>query len=191
LISAALVSAPAVRMLWDAARGDGGDRTGTPPPLLTIERVRTLSELMTLTVRTADVRLEILAGFTGSTHALLLVHGEVRLGVDLSAARFECVDPAARRAVLVLPQPTVRSARLDHGRTRLLRLWDEGLWAVTRGGGDADAAVVSRAYRDAERLLADAARDSSHAQRARAQAEHVLRAFLDVTGWRLDVRWDP
>jgi hypothetical protein len=159
--------------------------------LLTIERVRTLSELTTLTVRSADVRAASLAGFTGSTHALLLVHGEVRVGVDLAEARFEHVDPAAHRAVLVLPQPTVRSARLDHGRTRLLRLWDEGLWAVTPGGNDADAMLVNAAYLDAERLLITAARDSSYVRSAKAQAEHVLLEFVHVTGWRMDVRWEP
>ena len=67
----------------------------------TLEQIQTLASLTTLKINVADALVTQLAGRTGGIRAVLVVHGNVTLGVDLSKARFESVDQRNRTAVLV------------------------------------------------------------------------------------------
>jgi len=58
--------------------------------------------------------------------AVLLVKGEVRIATDLGQARFESVDGANKAAVLILDPPTVSTAAIDHVRTRLFAVTEQG-----------------------------------------------------------------
>jgi len=156
---------------------------------LTVERILPLSVLTTLKVEVADARVTQLRGYTGSVKAVLVARGDITVGVDLSQARFDRVDEQARTAVLVLPQPTVQSVRLDHEQTKLIGVWPTGLWTVVPGGEDADAAAVNVAYRDAERSVSGAAAHGQLLLHSRAQAERVLRAFFTALGWDVRIRW--
>ena len=156
----------------------------------TLEQVRGLAALTVLAVDVADVQVTDLRGYTGGARAALVVKGDLTLATDLSEARFASVDAAARTAVLVLPPPRVAGPRVDHTRTRLVWVWRYGLWQVAPGGGDgAQATVVNRAFAEAQRVVAAAGADPALDARARAQAEAVLRAFGEATGWTLTVRW--
>jgi hypothetical protein len=191
LVFPMVVAAVAILLWWKL--------TGAPPkpPLLattsnaglTIEQVRMLSTLTTLRVEVADASVTDLRGYLGGMKAVLVVKGDVTLGVDLSAARFEKVDRKARTAVLVLPQPAVQSARVDHERSRLVDLHTGGVWLIVPGGGEAQAAVVDRAYRDAQRIVGAAAEDPAMRERARRQAEQVLGAFFRAADCKVSVRW--
>src|SRR5947209_13443372 len=97
---------------------------------LTLERIQTLSVLTTLRVEVADARVTEIAGYTGSIKAVLVIRGEVDIGVDLSKAQFESVDESAHSVTLLLPQPSVHSAHLDQQRTKLIGVWPTGLWSV-------------------------------------------------------------
>ena len=66
-----------------------------------------------------------------------------------------------KTAVLLLPQPQVQSVRLDHERTKLIGLWPSGLWTIVPDEQEADAAVVNAAYEQAERTVAEAAKESA------------------------------
>ena len=92
--------------------------------------------------------------------------------------------------MLLLPQPQVQFARLDHERTKLVGIWPGGLWTIVPGGRDADAAAVNAGYREAQRAVAAAADDPELAGRARRQAQVVLRAFCAALGWDVQVRWE-
>jgi hypothetical protein len=119
----------------------------------------------------------------------ILVKGDFLLGTDLSAARFEAVDPAQHTATLVLPPPAAASPRVDHARTRVFAISTNGLWQVVPGGDEAAAAVVNRAYADAQRIVSAAADDRALRDRARRQAESVLRTFFAAVGWTVEIRW--
>lgn len=172
-------------------------RPTAPPPAptdshaagLTLERVRELSELTTLKVQVADALETQIQGRTGSIKAVLVVRGELTVGVDLSAAKFETIDEKNHTAVLLLPQPVVTSTALDQERTRLLGVWESGLWTIVPGGEEADAAAVNRAYRDAERDVAKAGEDSGVLQQARDRSERALDMFAQRMGWSLKVHW--
>jgi Protein of unknown function (DUF4230) len=80
---------------------------------------------------------------------VLVVHGSVTLGVDLSKVRFESVDQRNRTAVLVLPAPNVQSVSLDQQKTRIVAICESGLWIILLGNGEADAAAANLANRQA------------------------------------------
>jgi hypothetical protein len=156
---------------------------------VSIEQVQALSSLVTAKVDVADVTETSIKGRTGGVQAALLVKGDFLLGTDLAQARFESVDRAAHTAVLVLPQPQVTSPRLDHDRTRVFAISESGLWQFVPKDGRTSAAVVNLAYQDAQRQVERACNDPSLLERARRQAESVLRAFFAAAGWQLKVRW--
>jgi hypothetical protein len=154
-----------------------------------VEQVQALAALVTVKVDVADVQETRLDGRSGGIRAAVLVRGDFLVGTDLGRAQFTAVDPAAKTCVVVLPKPVAASPRLDHDRTRLFAVTESGLWRVTLGDGATHAAVVERAYRDAQRLIATTAEDPAALVRAREQAEKVVAAFLAAAGWHATVRW--
>ena len=171
---------------WPRCQRKGGN----DPP--SIEAVRQLSELATVRVLLADVQSSRLEGVVGGAEADLLVRGELLVWVDLAQARFEGVDPVSKTAGVVLPQPRVSPPRIDHAKSRVVRVRQTGVWAVLPGDG-AQAAVVTRAFREAERALAggggsDADR-AEYLSLARRRTEEVLASAFGPTGWSLSVRW--
>jgi hypothetical protein len=160
-----------------------------PDPAPTIEKIQGLASVTTLRVDVADAIVSELPGKTGSIKTVLIVRGDVTLGVDLSGASFEQVDRDERSAVLHLPRPTVQSVRLDQDRTKLVGVWEQGLWAITPGGGDADTAAVNQAMRRAQTIVESAGQDPEIVGRCRAQTEQVLVAFLRNLGWTVRVEW--
>jgi hypothetical protein len=188
--ASASVAVLALAAAWRVLQGIG------PPPVpageaagLNVQRLVPLSVLTTLKVQVADVQVTRLAGRAGSVEAVLVLRGEIEVGVDLSRARFERVDESAKAAVLVLPAPAVQSVRLDHEHTRLAALWQSGLWTLVPGGEEAQAAAVNLAYRDGQRRLAELAAGPQLLAAARRQAERVLGVFVGELGWKARVRW--
>jgi hypothetical protein len=169
---------------WRATGSGGGGHTG-----LTIEQMQPLAGLVTTRVEVADVLESDLDGYTGGMRVALLVKGDFLMGVDLSEARFEAVDDAARTAVLVLPQPRARSPRLDHEKTKVFAVSQSGLWQIAPGGGQATGKVIDRGYREAQRLIAAAYEDPALVSRSRRQAEAVLATFFKAMGWEVSVKW--
>jgi hypothetical protein len=191
LIVMATAAGFALRRVWAVPTllvEQGGGRTTHAG--LTVERLQPLSSLVTARVDVADVVETTLTGHTGSVRVAILVKGDFLLGTDLSAARFADVDAVHRTATLVLPPPAVTSARVDHARTRVFAINTNGLWQVVPGGDEAAAMVVNRAYADAQRIVTTAADDRALLDRARRQAESVLRVFFGAVGWTVEIRWD-
>jgi hypothetical protein len=155
----------------------------------TIEEIQTLASLTTLKVNVADAIVTEFSGRTGGIACVLVVHGSVTLGVDLRKARFESVNQKNRTAVLVLPEPTIQSVALDQEKTKIVALWDNGLWIILPGQGEANAAATNLAYREAQKVVARAADDRELIEQARRQAERVLKAFIEEMRWRGEVHW--
>jgi hypothetical protein len=181
----------AVMLLWPMQIA-----SRSPPPVefsqgsgLEVEKIQALSVLTTLKMDVAEAQLTELQGYTGTITAVLVIRGDVTVGVDLSKARFEQVNERDRTAVLVLPQPQVQSVRLDQERTRLVGVWPSGLWTIVPGGEEADTGAVNLAYRDGQRAITAAAQDPQVLVHSRQQAEGVLRLFLGALGWDVRVRW--
>jgi hypothetical protein len=154
-----------------------------------LEQIQTLSSLTTLKVNVADAIVTDLDGRTGGIKCVLVVHGSVTLGVDLSKARFESVDQRNRRVILMLPPPRVQSVALDQKRTKVMALCENGLWTIVPGNGEAYVAAANLAYREAEKVVAEAAQDPELGTRAQQQTEFVIRSFFQAIEWQNDLHW--
>jgi len=64
-----------------------------------------------------DVVTAKIEGWTRGNSLVLIVHGEIGIGVDLDKSRYLEIDHDRRCAVLELPEPKVLYTRLDHDRT--------------------------------------------------------------------------
>jgi hypothetical protein len=157
------------------------------PKVPSVESIRGLSELTTLRVEIADVRLTRISGMTGGVEAAMLVRGDLTVSTDLAAARFEAVDASACTATLTLPPPRISPPRVNHERSRLVTVREFGLWTLVPGE-DASVAAVNRAWLEAERQLATD-QGITHVAVARRRAEQVLTTFFGGIGWRVRVRW--
>lgn len=155
---------------------------------LTIQQIQPLSSLVTTRVDVADVQETTISGYTGSMKVAILVKGDFLMGVELRNARLENVDPEKKTAVLILPQPTVSSARVDHSRTRVFSITSGGLWQMVPGD-EGRPQLLNRAYEDAQRIVASAAEDRELIERARGQAQRVMRTFFEMVGWSVSIRF--
>jgi hypothetical protein len=87
--------------------------------------------------------------------------------------------------VLVLPAPRIQTVALDHEKTKVVALCENGLWIMVPDEGDDDAVAANLAYREAQKIVARAAEDPELIERARRQAEAVLSTFFVSVGWRV------
>ena len=120
---------------------------------------------------------------------VVVVNGDVELGVDMEQARLEDVNPEDRTATLLLPEPKVRHARLDHGRTTVYSLDREGLWCLIFSDKPSRR-LVNRAMKQAKAEVESAAKDPGLVEQARRRSERVLRGAFEVIGWEVGVVWD-
>jgi hypothetical protein len=160
------------------------------PPPMTIEQIQALAELVTARVHVSDVRECRIDGFTGGTRVLLVVRGEILLGVDLEQARFAGNDAARRSSTLLLPEPRVTSVRLDHQGTRITSMGPHGLWVIVPWRTK-DQQLINRAYQEAQAALEAAADDPDLPQHGKAHAEAVLHRFATAMSWQLHIQWAP
>ena len=153
-----------------------------------IGRISELAELVVLRVPVSKVHVTTLVGYVGSVSCVVLVHGELELGTDLKLAEFTEVDTEARTATLVLVEPKVRRARLDHSQTSVYRIDRGGLW---KGLPSAEPArrIVNQALIEAQHCVEAAGDDSQYVDRAKRHTELVLQQFLQALGWEVKLVW--
>lgn len=156
---------------------------------LLISHITEMAELVTLKVPVSTVLTSKLAGYIGSIKCVIVVYGEVELGVDMEAIRFEDVDPVARSATLILPEPKVRHARLDHERTMIYSLSREGLWWVLMSDEPARR-LVNDVMKRAETVVKSTANEPHLEMQARRKAEVVLQSAFQMIEWKIDLVWD-
>jgi hypothetical protein len=147
----------------------------------TIERLERLAQLITTRVHIADVLVGEDQGCQGSW----LIRGDGLLGIDLGHAEILDRDEQTRQATIVLPQPCVLQARVDHEKTRT---WEvrRTSWVPWRGDKDG---LRDSVMREAQRLVAQAANSPENLAHARTAAEAILQGFYEEVGWRVRVRW--
>jgi Protein of unknown function (DUF4230) len=155
---------------------------------LLISRITEMAELVTLKVPVSTVLTSELAGYVGGVRCVVVVNGDVELGVDLEQARLEDVNPEARTATLVLPEPKVCHSRLDHERTTVYSLDRQGLWWLVFSDEPARR-LVNRAMKQAQSEVESVGEDSQYVDRARRHTEHVLIRFLEALGWEVKLVW--
>ena len=171
----------------------GGRSSGLEPSIedhqaVLISRIAEVAELVTLKVPVSTVLTSELAGYVGGISCIVVVNGNVELGVDLEQARIEDVDPEARTATLILPRPKVRHARLDHERTTVYSVNRQGIWWLALGDEPARK-LVNKAMLEAQAVVEEVAQNSGLVEQARRRAERVLREAFEAVGWEVGLRW--
>jgi len=120
-----------------------------------------------------------LFGMVEAKDAILLVAaGDVRAGVDLGDLSGDAVTvaPGGRSVEVVLPPPVVLSARLDEGRTYVHTRQTQVLARRSE-------TLESRARREAEKTIEQAAVDAGILERARENARRTVGALVHSLGF--------
>lgn len=114
--------------------------------------------------------------FLAGDRLLLVVHGEVIAGVDLSQLQPQDVTLRDHSIVLRLPQPQILVTRLDNSKTRVYSR-DTGLFSSP------DPNLESQVRQEAERALQDAALQDNILKTAGDNARATLSALLHSLGF--------
>jgi hypothetical protein len=140
-----------------------------------------LSHLVTTKVLIADVLVGEGEGHVGAW----LVKGDALLGVDLRRAKIVAKDDSSRRATIELPLPELLTSRVDHSRTQTWQV-RKTAWMPWSGDGDK---LRDQVMREAQKLVARAARSDEYTSQSKGAAEAIIAAFFAELGWNVEVRW--
>ncbi len=156
-----------------------------PPPIVvtsqgpTIERLEKLSQLLVSRVHIAAV----LVGVSDDSKGAFLIRGDALIGLDLSKAVITEKDDSARRATLLLPQPRVILARVDHEKSKVYEFRTTSWipWHSQPGR------LLEEAMLQAQRMVTQAAGSKENIDQARRQAEVIIAALYEQLGWHLTI----
>jgi len=185
LATLGLVVAQAILLLsrWDfGIRETRPTFTSTGPTMVQLER---LQYLVSTRVHVADV----LVGESRWLQGSWIIQGDALIAVDMSKAEIKGRDDKARGAVIVLPQPSAISARVNHDKSQQ---WDikSRSWIPMASLilGDRSA-MEKEAMLEAQRLIERVAGSEDHKATARRGVEGMLAEFYRGVGWHVSVQW--
>jgi hypothetical protein len=185
LIVLGLVIPQAMSLLskWDLGIADTAASFKSSGP--TIVQLERLQYLVSTRVHMADV----LVGESRWLEGSWIIQGDALLAVDMAKAEIKDKDEKARTAVIVLPQPDVLSARVNHEKTRQ---WDikSRSWIPLASSvlGDRNA-MEKQAMLHAQQLVERAAGSDGNKATARQGVELMLGEFYRAVGWKVSIRW--
>jgi hypothetical protein len=161
-------------------------RVAQSPPIVvssgpTIERLERLSQLVTGKVTICDV----LVGASDDSKGAFLIRGDALIGLDLSKAVITEKDESAKRATILLPQPRVIVARVDHERSKVYEFRTTSWipWHSQSGR------LLEEAMLQAQRMVTKAANSPENIEQARRQAEIIIGALYEHLSWSLKIIW--
>ena len=147
----------------------------------TVQRLERLSQLVTNRVTISDV----LVGVSDDSKGVFVIRGDAIVGLDLSKAVIVEKDEASKRATILLPQPKVIVARVDHEKSKVYEFrtttWIP--WHAQPGR------LLEQAMLQAQRMVEQAANSAENIELARRQAEVILANFFGELGWNVNVTW--
>jgi hypothetical protein len=169
----------------------------SPTAYLTVEQFRDVCELSVVRLAVETVVEARVTGKSGGVSALVLVRGDVDLGVDLATAQLTDLDPVARTATLKLRAPASTRPRIDPAATRIVELRRSGLWSVVPGcvttlagsGPGPEAAVLATAMAEGEARIARAAAAPGARRQSRSRVEQLLAARARELGCAVRIVW--
>lgn len=155
-------------------------RLDTSSPAV-VEQIRKLSRLETVDYSIDKIvegqkSFALLPNFLTGDKLLLIAHGEVIAGVDLSQLRSSDITVNGQSVTVRLPQPQILSSRLDNQRTRVYSR-DTGLLAT------ADPTLESTVRQAAEQQITQAAISDGILNKARQNAQASITALLYGLGF--------
>jgi Protein of unknown function (DUF4230) len=156
--------------------------SSTGPTMIQLER---LQYLVSTRVHVADV----LVGESRWLQGSWIIQGDGLIGVDMSRAEIKGNDDKLRTAVIVLPQPTVISARVNHEKSQQ---WDikSRSWIPMASAilGDRQA-MEKQAMLEAQQLIERAASADEYKEAARRGIQGMLAELYGGVGWNVSIQW--
>ena len=160
-----------------------------PPTPIALADVVELSELVTLEVPMQQLVESRLAGYTGSTHCILIARGTALISTDLAAGKL-VLDHHERMATVTLPVPRVLSCTLDQAGTGVAFVTRTGLWSYVPGPAG-EMQVAEQALARAQRQMRQAAGEPRRIRHAQRRTQKVLSDWVQRQGWTLKIDWRP
>lgn len=128
----------------------------------------------------------------GGTKALLVARGDCFIGTDLKLAKYEAVNPVEKVATLVLSNPKVISARLNHdpksGGSHFYTITSSGL-VVLLPSNERQIKVINKALEKGQQDIEAGCSKPEFLAAAKNSAETVLMSTLSATGWNIKTVW--
>jgi hypothetical protein len=156
--------------------------TSTGPTIVQLER---LQYLVSTRVHVADV----LVGESRWLEGSWIIQGDALLAVDMAKAVIKDRNDQAKTSIIVLPNPGVLSARVNHEKTQE---WDikSRSWVPLASAllGDRTA-MEKQAMLQAQQLVERAAGSDDKKAAARQGVEGMLSEFYRAVGWHISVEW--
>ena len=146
-----------------------------------IRQVRALQRLETVSYTTDKIlsgerENPVLPNFLAGDRLLLIAHGEVIAGMDLSKLQPNDVEVHGSSIAVRLPQAEIFSARLDNAKTRVYSR-DTGLFSSP------DPYLEGEVRAEAERQIQTAALDDGILKTAQANARQTINSMLLSLGF--------
>jgi hypothetical protein len=154
----------------------------TGPTIVQLER---LQYLVSTRVNVADVLVGESRWLAGSW----IIQGDALIGVDMTRAQVREKDPKGQTAVIVLPRPTVISARVNHNKSQQ---WDikSRSWIPLASLLLGDRTTMEKqAMVEAQRLIERAAASEDINETARRFVQGTLAELYRGVGWNISVQW--
>jgi hypothetical protein len=146
-----------------------------------IDRVRALSKLETVHYQVEKVITGKSSGplpdVLTSDKILLVAHGEVVAGIDLSKLQDSDVQVVSNTVTMTLPQPEILYSKLDNSKTYV---YDRQTGIFSKP----DPNLESQVRQAAEQQIVQAAMEDGILNQATTNAQAVLRALLSGLGYR-------
>jgi hypothetical protein len=180
-----ILVAQAVALLrgWDPGVRETPPTFSSPGP--TVVQLERLQQLVSTRVHVTDV----LVGESRWLEGSWIIQGDALLAVDMSKAEVTDTDEKSRTATIILPHPTVLSARVNHERSQQ---WDikarSWIPLASLVLGDRTA-MEKQAMLQAQQLVERAAGSDSHKTTARQGVASMLAEFYQAVGWHISVQW--
>jgi hypothetical protein len=156
-----------------------------PPPLLIVE-LREIAELAVLCVPVSAIHVESIDGYLGGVRCVLILHGTVTIGCDLSSPAL--MQQAPGIYLLQLTEPRMLSATIDLEHTRIHAVERDGLWRLLPGSAG-EHEVVALALARAQGHVADAVHVPDHVQATRHRIEQLMTQMTYRTGVTVHIEW--
>jgi uncharacterized protein DUF4230 len=168
---------------WDFGLHD------TPPAVRSVGPTMVQLERFQYLVSTRVHVADVLVGESRWLEGSWIIQGDALLAVDMAKAEIKDRNEQARTAVVVLPQPAVLSARVNHERTQQWEIKSRSWIPLTSLVLGDRTAMEKQAMLHAQQLVERAAGSDDNKATARQGVEGMLTEFYRAVGWHISVQW--
>jgi hypothetical protein len=148
---------------------------------LTVDKIEKMGKLELVKVNIKDVieQKSERAFYLPDAKAVLIIAGEVFVGIDLEKVKKEDIVDSNNRLTVTLPKPEILLSRVNHEKSKVYNVeW----------GGFSTADLVDEAYKNAEIKIVEEAAKTGFEETCRNNAKALLLPiFTELSGKEVDI----